>query len=73
MTDQELAAAFQTRVGGYPNGMPKIGDPYPYPPGTLRLDKVKARPRWGYNPIRWLLRRPKRWDAEFTFEVGGKR
>lgn len=35
----------------------------------VKLDDVKSTPNYGWNPLRWLFKRPKFWDVRYEFTV----
>lgn len=39
-----------------------------FPSGALKILDVVSRPRFGWNPLRWIFRRPKYWDVEIKLE-----
>lgn len=36
---------------------------------TVTIDDVKTTPNYGWNPVRWLFKRPKFWDVRYEFTI----
>ena len=39
-----------------------------WPAGNVRLVAARSRPRYGWNVLRWLFRRPLYYEVAYTFE-----
>jgi hypothetical protein len=47
--------------------LPKVNDAWPA--GSVKLLSAKSKPVYGWNPLRWLLRWPLRYEITYHFET----